>query len=84
MTETACDEKLVISAEPKQPFEERIAAWKTIVYQTVVDPAVMKIAAGNLKDQLFAKYGFLKTKFEEVSTVSVDKYCKPYIVVSGK
>ncbi len=75
-----------MSAEPnsKPPVEERIPARKTIVYQTLVDPAVIKIAAENLKDLLFAKYGFLKTKPEEVSIVSMDKYYAPYIVINGK
>jgi hypothetical protein len=81
LTETISDEKIVITAEPKQPFEERIADQKTVVYATLIDPAVIKIAAENLKCKVFAKYGFLKTKPEEVSIVSIDKYYKPYIVV---
>jgi hypothetical protein len=84
LTETSCDQKIVILAEPKQPFEEKIVSRKTIVYETLVDPAVIKIAAENLKDQLFSKYGFLKTKPEEVNVVSVVKHYKPYIVVSGE
>jgi hypothetical protein len=84
LTETISDEKIVITAEPKQPFEERIADQKTVVYATLIDPAVIKIAAENLKCKVFAKYGFLKTKPEEVSIVSIGKYYKPYIVVSGK
>jgi hypothetical protein len=85
LTETTCDEKIVISAEqPKQPFDERIVSRKTIVYETLVDPVAIKIAAENLKDQLFTKYGFLKTKPNEVKVVSVDKHYKPYMMISGK
>jgi hypothetical protein len=84
LMETVCDEKIVISAETKSPFDERIAARKTIVYETLVDAAVIKIAGENLKDKLFAKYGFLKPKPEEVSIVSVDKYYEPYVMVGGK
>jgi len=84
LTETICDEKIVITIEPKQPFEEKIADQKTVVYSTLIDPAVIKIAAETIKGKLFAKYGFLKTKPEEVSIVSISKYYKPYIVVSGK
>jgi hypothetical protein len=85
LTKTTCDEKIVILVEqPKQPFEERIVGRKTIVYETLVDPVVIKIAAENLKDQLFAKYGFLKTKPNEVKVVSVDKCYKPYMMISGK
>jgi hypothetical protein len=84
LTETTCDQKIIILAEPKQPFEERIAARKTIVYETLVDPVAIKIAAENFKDQLFSKYGFLKTKPEEVNVVSVVKHYKPYILISGE
>jgi hypothetical protein len=83
LIEAVCEEKIV-SAEPKQPFEERIVLRKTIVYETLVDPAVIKIAAENLKDQIFPKYGFLKTTPHEVSVVSVEKYYKTYILISGK
>ncbi len=84
--ETVQEEKIVISStpEPKSPFEEKIASRKTIVYETLVHPAVIKIAADNLKDQLFAKYGFLKAKPEEVTIASIDVYYEPYIVISGK
>jgi hypothetical protein len=86
LTETIYDEKIVISAEPatKQPFEERIVSQKTVVYETLVDIVAIRIAAENLKDLLFPKYGLLKTKPEEVSIVSIEKYYKPYIMVSGK
>jgi hypothetical protein len=84
LTEITYDEKIVISAEPKQPFEEKTVSQKTVVYETLVDTVVIKIAAENLKDQLFPKYGFLKTQPEEVSIVSIEKYYKPYIMVSGK
>lgn len=84
--ETVQDEKIIVSStpEPKSPFEEKIASRKTIVYETLVSPAVIKIAAENLKDQLFAKYGFLKAKPEEVTIASIDTYYEPYIVISGK
>jgi hypothetical protein len=84
LIEAVYEEKIVVSAEPKQPFEERIVLRKTIVYETLVDPAVIKIAAENLKDQIFPKYGFLKTTPHEVSVVSVEKYYKTYILISGK
>ena len=60
--ETVQEEKIVISStpEPKSPFEERIASRKTIVYETLVHPAVIKIAADNLKDQLLPNTGSSK------------------------
>ena len=82
MTETVSDETAVISSETTS--EENIVAQKTIVYETLVDPAVIKIAGKNLKDRLFTRFGFLKPKPEEVQIVSIDKYYKPYILVSGR
>jgi hypothetical protein len=86
LTETVCDEKIVITAEAeaKSPFEEKIAARKTIVYETLVDPEVIKITAENLKDQIFAKYGLIRTKPEEVAVTSLDKYYEPIIKIAGK
>jgi hypothetical protein len=84
--ETVQDEKIIVSStpEPKSPFEDRITARKKIVYETMVNPAVIKIAAENLKDQLFAKYGFIKAKPEEVNIASIDTYYEPYVIISGK
>lgn len=86
LTETVYDPNIVISAspEPKLPFEEKIIARKTIVYETLVDPAVIKLTAENIKDQVFAKYGFLRTKPEEVAIALIDKYYEPIIRISGK
>jgi hypothetical protein len=84
LIEAIYEEKIIISAEPKQPFEERIIPRKTIVYETLVHPSVIKVAAENLKTQVFPKYDFLKTKPHEVEVVSVTKYYKAYILISGK
>ena len=59
MTETLCTENpIVIAPEAKSILQERIVERKTIVYETLVDLAVIKIAAENQKEQLFTKYGF--------------------------
>jgi len=89
MTEVGsiCDENenaIVISSEPKLPFDEKIVTRKTIVYETLVDPAVIKIAGENLKDQMFAKYGFFKTAPNEVSITSIEKFYEPFIMITGK
>ena len=47
------------------PPKEKIAKRKTIVYQTLVDPTVIKVAAEKLKNKLFVKFGFLKPKPED-------------------
>jgi hypothetical protein len=83
LTEAVSDEKIVISAETT-PSSEKIAKRKTIVYETRTDPTVIKVAGEQLKNQLFARFGFLKPKPEEVQLVSIDKYYEPYMLISGK
>ena len=85
MTETLSNENpIAISSEAKSTLQERIVERKTIVYETRVDLAVIRIAAENLKDQLFTKYGFLKPQPEEVALVSVEKTYEPFIMITGK
>ncbi len=86
LTETVCEQEIIITAPPeaKSPFAEKIATRQTIVYETLVDPAVIKITAENLKDQVFSKYGFIRTKPEEVTVAAIDKYYEPIIKISGK
>ena len=83
LTETAYDEKTVISAETVLA-NERIVERKTIVYETRVDPAVIKVSGEKLKDKLFTRFRFLKPKPEEVRLVCIDKYYEPYVMISGK
>ena len=83
LTETVSNEKIVISAEDI-PARENIIARKTIVYETLVDPTVVKVASEKLKQQLFTRLWFFKPKSEEVQFISIDKYYEPYIVISGK
>lgn len=64
--------------------KEKISKRKTIVYQTLVDPTVVKVAAEKLKNKLFTRLGFLNPNPEEVQFVSVEKYYEPYIVIGGK
>lgn len=66
------------------PVNEKIVKRKAIVYETLVDPTVVKVAAEKLKNKLFVRFGFLNPKPEEIKFVSIDKYYEPYIVVSGK
>jgi hypothetical protein len=66
------------------PVNEKIAERKTIVYRTLVDPTVVKIAGEKLKNKLFVRFGFLKPKPEEIQFVSIDKYYQPYILISAK
>jgi hypothetical protein len=83
LAKTVSDEKIVISAETA-PSNEKIAERKTIVYETRVDPTVIKVAGERVKEQLFTRFGFMKPKSEEIQLVSIDKYYEPYMVISGR
>jgi hypothetical protein len=83
LTETVCKEPIVVSAGSAKA-EENIVARKTIVYETLVDPTVLRVASEKLRTQLFSRFGLLKPKPEEIQFVSIDKYYEPYIVVSGR
>jgi len=63
---------------------DKIVERKTIVYRTLVDPTVIKIAGEKFKSKLFVRFGFLKPKPEEIQFVSIDKYYEPYILISAK
>jgi len=65
-------------------INEEIVERKTIVYKTLVDPTVVKVAGEKLKNELFVRFRFWKPKPEEIQFVSMDKYYEPYIVISGK
>jgi len=87
LTEQIVDEGkniAIIPSTPSLPYDEKIPSRTTIVYETLVDPAVIKIAAENLKLQLFAKYGFLRPAEAEISVTGIEKYYEPYIIISGK
>lgn len=83
MSETIYNEAIVISLGKSLP-SEKIAKRKTIVYQTLVDPIVIKVAGQKQKDQLFARFKLFKPKPEEIQFVSINKYYEPIIVISGK
>ncbi|MGD0029676.1 MAG: hypothetical protein ABSC91_12150 [Candidatus Bathyarchaeia archaeon] len=83
MTETVPDEKMAVLTETI-PSGERLAERRTIVYETRIDPTVIKMTAEKLKLQLFARFRFLKPKPEEIELISIDKYYEPYMLISGK
>lgn len=64
--------------------KESIVSRKTIVYETRIDPSVIRIAGDKIKHQLFTKFGLFGPKPEEIQFVSVVKYYQPYIMVEGK
>ena len=83
MTELENAEPIVISVE-ESPTKENIAQRKTIVYETHIDPTVIRVAGEKIKHQLFMKYFFFKPRSEDIQFVSMEKYYEPYIVANGK
>ena len=84
MTELANAEPIVISVEEESPTKENIAQRKTIVYETHIDPTVIRVAGEKIKHQLFMKYVFFKPMSEDIQFISMEKYYEPYIVANGK
>jgi hypothetical protein len=83
LTETVTDKKVIVSTEAS-PFCEKTAERKTIVYETRIDPTVIKVTGEKLKTQLFARFGFMKPRPEEIRLVSIDKHYVPYMILSGR
>jgi hypothetical protein len=63
---------------------EHIVDRKTIIYETLVDPTVIKLNGEKLKTQIFTKFLFLRPYREDIQFVSINKYYEPFIVISGK
>jgi len=82
LTESVSEVKTIISALPS-PTREKIADRKTIVYETLVDSAVMKLNGEKVKTEIFAKF-LMKPARENIQFVSIDKYYEPFIIISGK
>ena len=83
MTETVNEDNLAVLCETASS-NEKIMKKKTIVYETHVDPTVVKVAAEKIKVHLFTRLGFLKPRPEEVQFVSIEKYYEPFSLISGK
>ncbi len=83
MSELAYTEAAVIPALVS-PSRENIVPRRTIVYETLVDPTVARVAGEKNKGKLFRKYLFKLNRPEEIEFVSIEKYYEPYVVVSGK
>ncbi len=63
---------------------DKIVPRKTVVYETLVDPTVIKVAGERLKRQLFTKFGILRSNSSPIELVSMEKYYEPYIVISAR
>jgi len=74
------------SAKEKLPEStpEKIAERKIIVYKTLIDPTVIKLATEKIKDRLFLKFGFLKPSPDQIQQVSFEKDYEAFAIVDGK
>lgn len=57
---------------------------KTVIYETLTDPTVIRIGAEKGKNKLFAKYLLQLNNPAEIEFVSIEKYYEPFVAVSGK
>ncbi len=63
---------------------DQIVPRKTVVYETLVDPTVIKVAGERIKRQLFTKFGFWKSNSTPIELFSMETYYEPFIVISGR
>ena len=83
MSELANVKEIVISALATDN-KENIASRRTIVYQTLIDPTVARIAGEKNKHKLFSKFLFQLNNPAEIEFVSIEKYYEPYMTVNGR
>ena len=67
-----------------ESIPEKVTDRKIIVYKTLIDPTVIKLATEKVKDRLFVKFGFLKPNPDQIQQVSFDKDYEAFVVVDGK
>ncbi len=63
---------------------DQVVPRKTVVYETLVDPTVIKVAGERIKRQLFTKFGFWKSNSLPIELFSMETYFEPFIVISGR
>jgi len=83
LTELSCINEALTSSAAAEP-KENIASRRTVVYKTLIDPAVARIEAEKSKHKLFNKFLFRLTSPQDIEFVSTEKYYKPFMTVSGK
>jgi hypothetical protein len=63
---------------------DKIVPRKTVVYETLVDPTVIKVSGERIKRQLFTKFSAFKTNSAPIELRSMEKYYELFIVASGR
>ena len=84
MTELEYAGQVVTPAVPVTSTKENIPSRRTVVYQTLLDPAVARISAEKNKHRLFKKFLFQLNNPDDIEFVSIEKYYEPYVMISGK
>lgn len=78
-------ESIAVTIPPvHESIPEKIADRKIIVYKTLIDPTVIKLATEKVKDRLFVKFGFLKPNPDQIQQISFEKDYEPFVVVDGR
>jgi len=72
-----------VPATPEQT-PEKLADRKIIVYKTLIDQTVIKLATEKVKDRLFVKFGFLKPNPDQIQQASFEKDYEAFVIVDGK
>ena len=67
-----------------ESIPEKVADRKIIVYKTLIDPTVIKLATEKVKDRLFVKFGFLKPNPDQIQQVSFEKDYEAFVIVDGR
>ena len=55
-----------------------------MVYETLVDPTLIKVSGERIKRQLFTRFRFIKPKSAPIELFSMKKYYEPYVVVRAR
>ena len=67
-----------------ESIPEKLADRKIIVYKTLIDPTVIKLATEKVKDRLFVKFGFLKPNPDQIQQASFEKDYEAFVIVDGR
>ena len=76
-------ETIMVPRSPES-IPERLADRKILVYKTLIDPTVIKLATEKFKDRLFVKFGFLKPNPDQIQQISFEKDYEAFVIVDGK
>jgi len=75
----------VVAVPPiHESIPEKLTERKIIVYKTLIDPTVIKLATEKVKDRLFVKFGFLKPNPDQIQQTAFEKDYEAFVIVDGR